>query len=88
MLKMPHVTCLLHSAIVEGKVEVGQGSCDSLTEVTAYYQQLLEQESWLIDRCQVPCFLFEVVGPHLFVSGAVLANDALLLSELWLVPHG
>ena len=42
------------------------------------------------DRCPAPAFLLELVGPHLFISGAVYGKYVFvdrLVDPVWLVPH-
>ena len=78
-------------AMGEGKVEVGQGSCDSLSKVLSYYIGSLGMRDFLLEKCIMPVCLMELVGTHLFISGAVLGKDAIYLDRLapvlWLVPQ-
>ena len=72
-------------AYIEYKVEVGAGNCDSYTEVIAYYVEDLSIDN--VSSCQ-PSFLIEIVGPHMFVSGAVFGERVYvdrLAPPIWLV---
>ena len=75
--------------ILEVKNESGKGGgSDSYAQVIAYYVQSLKEK--LVDRCPAPAFLLELVGPHLFISGAVYGEYVFvdrLVDPVWLVPH-
>lgn len=58
--------------LFEVKNEIGQGDCDALPEVLSYYIASLPTR--FPDKCLAPCFLLELVGPHLFISGVVYAK--------------
>ena len=69
-------------------LEVKKESSDSYAQVIAYYVHSLEDK--LVDQCPVPAFLLELVGPHLFISGAVYDKYVCvdrLVDSVWLVPH-
>ena len=72
--------------IIEGKKEVGVGGCDSYMEVVAYYcNELTKKATYL----RAPCFLVEIVGPHIAISGAVKVNYVMvdrLTDFMWMVP--
>ena len=74
---------------IEVKNESGKGGePDSYAQVIAYYVQSLEDKN--PDRCPAPAYLLELVGPHLFISGAVYAKYIFvdrLVDPVWLVPH-
>ena len=70
------------------KNEVGQGACDSYSEVSSYY--IASSVERHLDCWSGPCFLMEVVGPHLIISGGVIGEGIYidrLVSPLWLVPQ-
>ena len=75
--------------ILEVKNESGQGGgSDSYAQVIAYYVKSLKEKP--VDRCPAPAFLLELVGPHLFISGAVYGKYVFvdrLVDPVWLVPH-
>lgn len=74
--------------ITEGKGEVGQGAVDSLAELAGYYLGSADSRNYTV--CPAPCFLMELVGTHLFISGAVLGKHVCidrLAPVLWLVPQ-
>lgn len=87
----PPKSCICDGAIeavlyIEYKLEVGHGNCDSYTEVIAYYIEDLLSGN-LSSSCR-PSFLVEIVGPHMFVSGAVFADTVhvdRLTPPVWLV---
>lgn len=54
------------------KAEIGQGGCDSCSEILGYFSGSLDRRRY--DICPGPAFILEIVGPHLFVSGAVLGE--------------
>ena len=69
-------------------LEVKKESSDSYAQVIAYYVHSLEEKS--VDQCRAPAFLLELVGPHLFISGAVYDKYVCvdrLVDSVWLVPH-
>ena len=72
--------------IIEGKNEIGVGGCDSYLEVVAYYANELTKNATYF---RAPCFLVEIVGPHIAISGAVKAKYVLvdrLTNFMWMVP--
>ena len=75
--------------ILEVKNESGQGGgSDSYAQAIAYYVKTLEDKP--VGRCPAPAFLLELVGPHLFISGAVYGKYVFvdrLVDPVWLVPH-
>ena len=75
--------------ILEVKNESGQGGgSDSYEQVIAYYVKTLEVKQ--VGRCPAPVFLLELVGPHLFISGAVYGRYVFidkLIDPVWLVPQ-
>ena len=76
------------AALVEFKNEVGQGGCDSYSEVTSYY--IASSVERHLDCWSGPCFLVEVVGPHFIISGGAIGEGIYidrLVSPLWLVPQ-
>ena len=74
--------------ILEVKNESGQGGgSDSYAQAIAYYVKTLEDKP--VGRCPAPAFLLELVGPHLFISGAVYGKYVFvdrLVDPVWLVP--
>ena len=78
-------TCVM----LEVKNESGKGGgSDSYAQAIAYYVKTLEEK--LVGRCPAPAFLLELVGPHLFISGAVYGKCVFvdrLVDPVWLVPH-
>lgn len=75
-------------AIGEGKGEIGQGGSESCSEALGYFSGSLDRRSY--DTCPGPAFILEIVGPHLFISGAVLGEGVYfdrLAPGLWLVPQ-
>ena len=75
--------------ILEVKNESGQGGeSDSYAQAIAYYIKSLEEKP--VGRCPAPAFLLELVGPNLFISGAVYGKYVFvdrLVDPVWLVPH-
>ena len=75
--------------ILEVKNESGKGGgSDSYAQVIAYYVKSLKEKP--VDRCPAPAFLLELVGPHLFISGAEYDKYVFvdrLVDPVWLVPH-
>ena len=75
--------------ILEVKNESGQGGgSDSYAQAIAYYVKTLEDKP--VGKCPAPAFLLELVGPHLFISGAVYGKYVFvdrLVDPVWLVPH-
>ena len=76
-----------HSCLsVEIKNEVGSEGAESYSQITGYYVQSLDGKN--PELCPSPAFFLELIGPHLFVSGAVFAKIVLidrLTPPLWLV---
>ena len=73
--------------IIEAKVEVGKGNADSYTEANSYYIQTRSKKTKKSKSCQ-PAFIIELVGPHMFISGAVMAKKVYvdrLTMPVWLV---
>ena len=71
-------------------LEVKKESGDSYAQVIAYYAHSLKEKSEHVDQDPVPAFLLELVGPHLFISGAVYREYVYvdrLVDSVWLVPH-
>ena len=69
-------------------LEVKHESGESYAQVIAYYVKSLKEKP--IDRCPAPAFLLELVGPHLFISGAVYGSHVFvdrLVDPVWLVPQ-
>ena len=69
-------------------LEVKKESGDSHAQAIAYYVRSLEDKP--VDQCPAPAFLLELVGPHLFISGAVYGKYVFvdrLVDPVWLVPH-
>ncbi len=77
--------------MLEAKIEIGQGNCDSYTELIGYYTGSLGMRKCLLEKCIMPACLLELVGPHFFISGAVLGMDTIYVDRLapglWLVPQ-
>ena len=75
--------------ILEVKNESGKGGeSDSYAQAIAYYVKTLEEKS--VDKCPAPAFLLELVGPHLFISGAVYGKYVFvdkLIDPVLLVPQ-
>ena len=74
--------------ILEVKNESGQGGSDSYEQVIAYYVKTLKDKQ--VSRCPAPAFLLELVGPHLFISGAVYGKYVFvdkLIDPVLLVPQ-
>ena len=70
--------------ILEAKKESG----DSYAQAIAYYIKTLKDKP--VSRCPAPAFLLELVGPHLFISGAVYGKYVFvdrLVDPVWLVPQ-
>ena len=80
---------------VEIKNELYTISVDSYTQVIGYYVHSLRGEinevnKKDVDWCPAPGFLLELVGPHLFISGAVYGEYVIvdrLVDPVWLVPQ-
>ena len=80
---------------VEIKKEIYEISVDSYTQIIGYYAYSLKGEIDEVDkkdadRCPAPGFLLELVGPHLFISGAVYGKYVFvdrLVDPVWLVPQ-
>jgi len=73
--------------IIEAKNEVGHGIVDSYMEAIGYYVKELNLHK-RFTKCRAPCFLIEVVGPHMMISGAVVAKQVHvdhLIRPVWLV---
>ena len=74
--------------ILEVKNESGQGGgSDSYAQAIAYYVKTLKEK---LVRKHSPAFLLELVGPHLFISGAVYDKYVFvdrLVDPVWLVPQ-
>ena len=69
-------------------LEVKKESGDSYAQAIAYYIKTLKDKP--VDRCPAPAFLLELVGPHLFISGAVYGKYVFvdrLVDPVWLVPQ-
>ena len=69
-------------------LEVKHESGESYAQVIAYYVKSLKEKP--INRCPAPAFLLELVGPHLFISGAVYGSHVFvdrLVDPVWLVPQ-
>ena len=62
--------------IVEVKNEVGEGSADSLMEAVGYYFH------YNPDKKLLPCFLIELVGPHIGIYGAVTVAGKVQVDKL------
>ena len=83
--------------ILEVKNERHSTSDDAFSEVIAYYIQSFKTNATdtgkhlkPVDQCPAPAFLLELVGPHLFISGAVYGKYVFvdrLVDPVWLVPH-
>ena len=72
---------------IELKNEVGTGGADSFPECLSYYIRDLQYRPY--DVCSLPAFIIEVVGPNLFISGAVFGEGIYVdrLATLWLTPQ-
>lgn len=74
--------------LLEGKVEIGQGNSDSLSEIIGYFiGSMCDRKP---ESCPSPAFLLELVGAHLFISGAVYGEGVYvdrLTHGLWLTPQ-
>lgn len=71
--------------LVEVKNEPGSTSSDPLREVVSYYIQ----RATSLKR-PFPCFLVEVSGPNMMVSGAIFVDHVyvdMLVPPVWLVPQ-
>ena len=71
-------------------LEVKKESSDSYAQVIAYYAHSLKEKLVHVDQGPAPAFLLELVGPHLFISGAVYGKYVFvdrLVDPVWLVPH-
>ena len=81
--------------IVEAKNESNSAGAESYSQAVAYYVQTLplEEEQGCnkpIEQCPAPGYLIELVGPHLFISGAVYGKYVFvdrLVDPVWLVPQ-
>ena len=83
--------------ILEVKNERHSTGDDAFSEVIAYYIQSFKANATHrgehlkpVGRCPAPAFLLELVGPHLFISGAVYGKYVFvdrLVDPVWLVPH-
>ena len=83
--------------ILEVKNERHSTSDDAFSEVIAYYIQSFKANATHtgehlkpVDQCPAPAFLLELVGPHLFISGAVYGKYVFvdrLVDPVWLVPQ-
>jgi len=62
--------------ILEVKNEVGKGSGDSLMEAVGYYFHYNEHKRLL------PCFLVELVGPHIGIYGVVTVSGKIQIDKL------
>ena len=74
---------------IEVKKEMYGNDTDSYTQIISYYIQSLKacKEP---ERCQAPGYLIELVGPHLFIYGAVYGEYVFvdrLVDPVWLVPQ-
>ena len=80
---------------VEIKKEIYEISVDSYTQIIGYYVHSLRGREEVdnkkdVDQCPAPGFLLELVGPHLFISGAVYGKYVFvdrLVDPVWLVPQ-
>ena len=80
--------------IVEVKKESNSAGAESYSQAVAYYVQTLSLHEWRgckpIEQCPAPGYLIELVGPHLFISGAVYGKYVFvdrLVDPVWLVPQ-
>ena len=83
--------------ILEVKNERHSTDDDAFSEVIAYYIQSFKTNATdtgehlkPVGRCPAPAFLLELVGPHLFISGAVYGKYVFvdrLVDPVWLVPQ-
>ena len=82
---------------VEIKKEIYGISVDSYTQIIGYYVHSLRGQGETnevnkkdVEQCPAPGFLLELVGPHLFISGAVYGEYVFvdrLVDPVWLVPQ-
>ena len=82
---------------VEIKKEIYEISVDSYTQIIGYYVHSLRGRGEMnevnkkdVEQCPAPGFLLELVGPHLFISGAVYGEYVFvdrLVDPVWLVPQ-
>lgn len=72
---------------IELKNEVGSTGAESFSEAVSYYIQHIHSKGYKV--CSVPGYIIEVVGPNLFISGAVFGQDIYIdrLASVWLVPQ-
>ena len=66
--------CTNAALIIEGKNEIGSSSGDPCMKSAAYYTKNVDAKLNLLHRS--PCFLIEVFGPNMAISGAVFSNTA------------
>ena len=73
---------------VEVKNEMYGSVNESYSQIIAYYIQSLEEKK--PELCPAPGYLLELVGPQLFISGAVFGQYVFvdrLVDPVWLVPQ-
>ena len=71
--------------IIETKREIGATDCETLTQAVGYYVLQLDENKCTSPR---PCFIIELVGPHLIISGVVIGKNVTidrLTRPIWLV---
>ena len=64
--------------ILEVKNEIGTGANDSLMEAVAYYFHSNEDQEFL------PCFIVDLVGPHIGIYGAITVSNKIQIDKLCL----
>ena len=57
--------------ILEGKNELGSGGCEPLQQSISMYCHLLQECKSIIEVCNAPCLLIQLVGPYIFAYGCV-----------------
>jgi len=62
--------------ILEVKAEVGRGGAESIFEAVGYYWHCNPEKKLL------PCFIVELVGPHLGIYGAVTVSGKIQVDQL------
>jgi len=65
--------------IIEGKDEIGKGGGDSYFQSIAYYRKEITEET---RKFNAPCFLMELVGPRMGISGACALSHVVNVDPL------
>ena len=64
---------------MEGKNEIGSGSGDLYMQDVAYYTNNVDTKLNLVHRS--PCFLMEIFGPNMAISGAIIVSDSVCVDK-------